>query len=93
MIISNIKGEYFYSFTPTYIGMACKLLPPQVMMTDKWVNKVDLDILECAKKMMIEGRQMRQKATSEYENSILRSPYRFIALMLNSLWPVEWEIV
>ena len=37
MIISNIEGESFASFTPTCISMACKLPPPQVMMTNEWV--------------------------------------------------------
>ena len=53
MIISNIEGEYFASFTPSYITLDYKLPPPQVIMTDEWVKKVDLDILECAKKMML----------------------------------------
>ena len=49
MIISNTEGKYFVSFTPTYIARSCKLPIPQVMMTDKWVKKVVLDIVECAK--------------------------------------------
>ena len=53
MIISNIEGEAFASFTPTYIARE------QVMMTDEWVKNVDLDIMDCAKRMMIVGRQLR----------------------------------
>ena len=79
MVISNRKGESFAYFNPTYIAMACKFPPPQIMMTNEWVNKVDLEILECAKRMMIEGRQLRQKETGEYESASLHPPYRVIA--------------
>ena len=53
MIISNENGLYFASLTPSYIALAYKFLPSQVMMIDEWLKKVDLDILECEKKMMI----------------------------------------
>ena len=70
-IISNIKGEAFSSFTPTYITLVCKLPPTQVMMANDWVKKVDMDILECTKKMMIPENQLSHKETGEYESLIL----------------------
>ena len=93
MIISNIQVEYFASFTLAYITSACKFSTPQVIMTDEWVNKVGLDIVECAKRMMIAGKQLRQKATEEYEIASLRSPYRVIALMLNNIFGQENRIL
>ena len=86
MIIYNIEGEAFDSFTPAYITLTYKIPTPRVMMTDEWVNKLDLDILECAKKMMIAGRQLRQKETGKYESTSLRPPYRIIALILNRIF-------
>ena len=86
MIISNIDREAFASFTPTYITLACKMPTPQVMMTNGWVNKVDLDVLECAKKMMITGRKLHQKETCEYESAGLHPPFRIIPLMLNRIF-------
>ena len=71
MIISNLDGEYFFSFTPAYIDLACKLPHAQVTMTGEWVKKVDMYILECAKKIMVTGKQPCQKETGEYESSIL----------------------
>ena len=59
------------------------------MMTDEWVNKLDLDILECSKRMMIEGRQTHQKETRKYEPASLCPPYRVIALMLNRIFGQE----
>ena len=52
-------------------------------MTDEWVKKVDIDILECAKKMVIIRKQLRPKETGKYEYLILWTPFRIIALMLN----------
>ena len=43
-------------------------------MTYEWVSKVDFDILECAKRMMIAGKKMRQKACGEYEFASLQPP-------------------
>ena len=34
MIMSNIEGKYFSSFTPAYIAKACNLLAPKISMTD-----------------------------------------------------------
>ena len=61
MIISNIEGEAFSYFALAYITSTCKLLTPQVMMIDEWVSKVGLDIVECAKNMMIAVTQMHQQ--------------------------------
>ena len=67
MIISNIEGQAFASFTHAYITKACKIIAPQTMMTDEWVKSVNLDIFECAKWMMVAGKQLCQKSTGEYE--------------------------
>ena len=49
MIISNIEGQPFASFNPTYITNACKLPSPQTQMADEWVRNVNLYVFECAK--------------------------------------------
>ena len=91
MIISNTKKKAFASFTLTYITKASKLTTPQVMMTDDWVKSVNLDIFECAKRIIVTCRQLCQKATGEYETAILCPPYRVIASMLNMIF--GWENV
>ena len=55
-------------------------------MIDDWINSLSLDFFDCAKLMMIEGKQFRQKAYPEYETTSLRNPYRIIALMLNRIF-------
>ena len=56
MIISNTKGQAFASFTPSYTTKACKLLAPQTMMSDEWINNLSLDYFECTKRMMLVGK-------------------------------------
>ena len=34
MIMSNIKGKYFASFTPTYIAKICNLPASEISMTE-----------------------------------------------------------
>ena len=57
MIISNTEGKTFGSFTHAYITKACKLPAPQIMMTDDWINILNLYFFECAKWMMIAGKK------------------------------------
>ena len=56
------------------------------MMTDDWVKKVDIDVLECSKKMFMLGKQLRQKETREYESQSLQTPFRIIALIINKIF-------
>ena len=35
----------------------CKVPAPQIFMTNKWVNDMDLDVFDCAKRMMIFEKQ------------------------------------
>ena len=86
MIMLNTEKQHFASFSPSYIAEACKLPAPHIFMTDKWVGDLDLDVLDCAKKMMIFGKQFLHKALGEYENSNLSTLYSLIALMLNQIF-------
>ena len=52
------------------------------MMTDEWVKSVNLDAFECAKRMMVVGKQLCQKTTGKYKTTNLCTPYRIIALMV-----------
>ena len=82
-IISNIKGEAFASFTPTYITLDYKLPTAHVMMNNDWINGININPLECEKRMIMPGKKLHQKESGEYESQSLRTPFRIIALMLN----------
>ena len=86
MIISNIEGQAFASFTLAYIIKAFKLPAPQTMMTYGWVNSLILDFFECAKWMMVAGKQLQQKSSVEYETASLHTPYRIITPMQNKIF-------
>ena len=55
-------------------------------MTESLLKELKLDMVETVKKMMILGKKFRTRPSGEYETSTLRTPYRFIALMLNKIF-------
>ena len=82
MIISNKEWQAFNSFTLAYIAKAYKLPILQTMMTDDWVKSLNLDVFECAKWMMVEGKKLWQKSIGKYDTASLCTHYKVIALML-----------
>ena len=85
-IISNVNGEDFSSFIPSYTTFSFKLPPAQVMMNNDWIKGINIDPLECAKRMIMPGKQLRQKTSGKYESQSLLTPFRIIALMLNRIF-------
>ena len=53
-------------------------------MIAKWVKSLNIDYVSTTKMMVVEGNNFRHKQSGEYETAHLRTPYRMIALMLNS---------
>ena len=84
--MSNIDGQGFANYNPTYVAQACKLPTPQIYITEKWIMKLDLDVLDCVSKMMVPRRQFRMKPSGDYETSNLHTPYRLLDLMLNHIF-------
>ena len=55
-------------------------------MTEDWINGINIDPLEYAKKLIIAGKQLRQKESGEYECQRLRTHFRIIALLLSKIF-------
>ena len=66
--------------------MAYNLPTPQTYLTEILLKELNLDMVETIKKMMIPSKKIRTRPYGEYETSTLRTPYRFIALMLNRIF-------
>ena len=66
--------------------MAYNLPTPQTYLTESLLKELNLDMVEIVKKMMIPGKNFHTRPSGEYETSTLRTPYRFIALMLNRIF-------
>ena len=47
-----------------------------------------MDLVETVKIMMIPGKNFRTRPSREYDASTLRTPYRFIAMMLNRIFGI-----
>ena len=55
-------------------------------MTEDWLKEIKMDLVETLKRMLIPGKKFRTRPTGEYDTANLRTPYRFIALMLNRIF-------
>ena len=86
MILANTKGQGYAAYSPAYVAMAYKFPTPQTYLTESWLKDINLDMMETVKKMMIPGKNFRTRPSGGYETSTLRTPYMFIALMLNRIF-------
>ena len=55
-------------------------------MTEDWLKKIHLDLVETLKRMLVLGKSFRTRPSEEYDTATLRTPYRFIVLMLNKIF-------
>ena len=86
MILSNTEGHSYAAYSPTYVAQAYKLPMPQTYLTEKWLKDLNLDVLDNVKRMMVPGKKFHTRPSGEYEIANLHTPYRLIALMLNSVF-------
>ena len=86
MILQNTAKQGYTTCNLAYVSMAYHLPPAQIYLTESWLKETDLDLVETVKRMMIPGKNFRTRPSKEYDTSTLRTPYRFIALMLNRIF-------
>ena len=58
----------------------------QIYLTEDWLKSIRMDLIETLKRMLMPRKNFRTRPTGEYDTTSLRSPYRFIALMLNRIF-------
>ena len=86
MILANAAKQGYAAYSPGYVSSAYHLPPAQVYLIEDWLKEINLDLVETVKRMMILGKNFRTKPSGEYDTATLRTPYRFIALMLNRVF-------
>ena len=57
-----------------------------VYLTQDWLKAIKLDLVETLKRMLVPRKNFRTRPSGEYDTANLRTPYRFIALMLNRIF-------
>ena len=50
------------------------------------MKAIKMDLVETLKRMLVPGKNFRTRPTGEYDTATLRTPYRFISLMLNRIF-------
>ena len=68
------------------IALAYHLPEAQTYLTEDWLKRIRMDLVETLKRMLVLGKNFRTRPTGEYDTASLRTPYRFIALMLNRIF-------
>ena len=86
MILANIDKQGYAAYSPGYVSLAYHLPEAQVYLTKYWLKKINLDLVETLKRMLELGKSFRTRPSGEYDTATLRTPYRFIALMLNRIF-------
>ena len=86
MILANTTKQSYAAYNSAYVSMAYHLPPAQVYLTESWLKEINLDLVETIKRMMIPGKKFQTRPSGEYETTTLRTPYIFIALMLNRVF-------
>ena len=82
-------------------ALACHLPEAQTYLTEDWLKSIRMDLVETLKRMLTPGKNFRTRPTREYDTASLRTPYRFIALMLNRIFgrahgksfKLEWMLI
>ena len=55
-------------------------------MTEDWLKAIKMDLVETLKRMPVPRKKFRTRSIGEYDTATLRTPYRFISLMLNKIF-------
>ena len=83
MILENVDKQGYAAYSPGYVALAYHLPEAQIFLSDDWLKNIRMDLVETLKIMLFPGRNFRTRPTGEYDTTSLRTPYKFIALMLN----------
>ena len=86
MILENVERQGYAAYSPGYVALAYHLPEAQVFLSDDWLNKIRMDLVETLKNMLLQGKHYRYRPMGDYDTSSLRPPYRFIVLMLNRIF-------
>ena len=86
MILENVDKQGYAAYSPGYVSLDYHLLEAQVYLTEDWLKAIKMDLVETLKRMLVPGKNFRTRPTGEYDTATLRTPYRFIAMMLNRIF-------
>ena len=86
MILANVDKQGYAAYSPRYVALAYHSQEAQVYLTEDWLKEIKMDLVETLKRMLMPGKNFRTRTTGQYDTASLRTPYGFIALMLNSIF-------
>ena len=101
MILENVDKQSYATYSPGYVALAYHFPEAQIYLTEDWVKSIRMDLVETLKRMLMPGKNFRTRTTREYDMESIRTPYRFITLMLNRIFgrahskrfKLEWVLI
>ena len=86
MILENVDKQGYVAYSPRYVALAYHFPEAQIYLTEYWLRNIRMDLVETLKRILMPGRNFRTRLMGEYDTTSLRTPYRFISLMLNRIF-------
>ena len=86
MILENVDKQGYAAYSPGYVALDYHLPEAQIYLIKDWLKSIRMDLVETLKRMLMPRKNFRTRPTREYDTTSLRTPYRFIALMLNRIF-------
>ena len=86
MILENVDKQGYATYSPGYVALAYHFLEAQIFLTEDWMRNIRMDLVETLKRMLMPRINFRTRPMGEYDTASLRTPYKFIALMLNRIF-------
>ena len=71
IILANTTKQGYAAYSPGYVSLAYHLSPAQVYLTENWLKKINLDLVEIVKRMMILGKNFQTRPSGEYDVATL----------------------
>ena len=84
--MENVDKQGYAAYSPGYVSLAYYLLKEKVYLTKEWLKEIKMDLVVTLKRMLMPRKNFRTRPTGEYDTANLRTPYRFISLMLNRIF-------
>ena len=86
MILANVDKQGYVAYSLGYVSLAYHLPEAQVYLIEDWLKAIKMDLVKTLKRMLMPSKNFRTRPTEEYETANIRTPYRFISLMLNRIF-------
>ena len=63
MILENVDKHGYAAYSPGYVALAFHLPEAQIYLTEDWLKRIRMDLVETLKRMLMPGKKFRTRLT------------------------------